>query len=88
LLFLNILINVSQDIKEVSIEKIATNLPIPILFDSRRKKLQKFISLPTLNIEKVWFPIIKNWLAQNFTLAQTIYLVINRTNWSRTGLTH
>ncbi len=29
LLFLNILINVLQDIKEVSIEKIATNLPIP-----------------------------------------------------------
>ena len=39
LLFLNIIINVLQDIKKVSIEKIATSLPLPILFDSRRKKL-------------------------------------------------
>ncbi len=29
LLFLNILINILQDLKEVSIEKISTNLPIP-----------------------------------------------------------
>ena len=86
LLFLNILINVLQDIKEVSIEKIATNLPLPILFDSRRKKLQRFISLPTLNIEKIWWPIIKNWLSQNFTSERTIYLVIDRTNWSRNNL--
>lgn len=86
LLFLNILINVLQDIKEVSLEKIATNLPLPILFNSRRKKLQRFISLPTINIKKLWLPIIKNWLTQNFSSSQTIYLVIDRTNWSRHNL--
>ncbi|MHC5892608.1 DUF4114 domain-containing protein [Nostoc sp.] len=31
LLFLNLLINVLQDIKEVSLEKIANALPVPIL---------------------------------------------------------
>lgn len=86
LLFFNILINVLQDIKEISIEKIATNLPLPILFNSRRKKLQRFILLPTLNIKKLWLPIIENWLAQNFRSEQTIYLVIDRTNWSRNNL--
>ncbi len=38
-LFFNILINILQDIKEVSLEKIATALPVPILFKSRRKKI-------------------------------------------------
>ena len=86
LLFLNILINVLQDIKEVSIEKLATNLPLPILFESRRKKLQRFISLPTFNIKKLWLPIIENWLTQSFRSDKTIYLVIDRTNWSRNNL--
>ncbi len=86
LLFLNLLINVLQDIKEVSLEKIATALPLPILFESRRKKVQRFLSLPILNIETLWLPIIKNWLAQNFTANQVIYLVIDRTIWQRKNL--
>ncbi len=64
LLFFNILINVLQNVKEVSLEKIATALPIPILFESRRKKIQRFLSAPTLNIKTLWFPIIKDWLAR------------------------
>jgi hypothetical protein len=86
LLFLNLLINVLQDIKEVSLEKIATALPLPILFESRRKKVQRFLSLPILNLETLWMPIIKNWLAQNFTANQVIYLVIDRTTWHRKNL--
>lgn len=86
LLFFNILINVLQDIKEVSLEKISTALPLPILFDSRRKKVQRFLSLPILKIEEIWFPIITDWLVQNFPSDQTIYLVIDRTNWERNNL--
>jgi len=68
LLFLKILINILQDIKEVSLEKISTALPIPILFESRRKKVQRFLSLPILNIKTLWFPIIQDWLTQTFTV--------------------
>ena len=42
LLFFNLLINVVQVLKEVSLEKIATALPLPILFESRRKKFKGF----------------------------------------------
>ena len=73
LLFFNVLINVLQNIKEVNLEKIATVLPIPILFESRRKKIQRFLSLPSLNIKTLWFPIIKDWVAQNFLDNQPIY---------------
>ena len=86
LLFLTLVINILQDIKNVSLEKIATALPIPIVFESRRKKIQRFLSLPIFNIEGLWFPIIKNWRAQNFSINQTIYLVIDRTIWERKNL--
>lgn len=86
LLFLELLINVVQDLKEVSLEKIATALPLPILFESRRKKVQRFLSLPSLNIETLWFPIIKNWLAQKFPKNRSIELVIDRTIWERKNL--
>lgn len=85
-LFLKLLIILLQDIKKVSLEKIATALPLPILFESRRKKVQRFLSLSTLNIKKLWFPIIENWLSQNFSSEQTIYLVVDRTSWSRNNL--
>lgn len=86
LLFFNILINVLQNVKEVSLEKIATALPLPILFESRRKKTQRFLSASTLNIKTLWFPIIKDWLARNPPNNQPIYLVIDRTIWERKNL--
>lgn len=81
-IFLKILIDVLQSIKQVSIESLATHLPIPIKFESRRRKLQRFLSLPNLTIEKVWLPIVKVWLAENFTPDEVIYLVIDRTSWN------
>ncbi|MBV8885899.1 MAG: IS4 family transposase [Chroococcidiopsidaceae cyanobacterium CP_BM_RX_35] len=86
LLLFNILINLVQDLKEVSLEKLATALPLPILFESRRKKIQRFLSLPSLRIKTLWFPIIKDWLAENFPDNQPIYLVIDRTSWERQNL--
>ncbi|KYC34957.1 transposase [Scytonema hofmannii PCC 7110] len=80
-LLLTILINVIQSIKKVSLEALATNLPIPILFESRRKKLQRFLSLPFLTIEKIWFPIVTTWLSTYFQSDKMIYVVIDRTAW-------
>ncbi|MBV8887902.1 MAG: hypothetical protein JO235_28435 [Chroococcidiopsidaceae cyanobacterium CP_BM_RX_35] len=86
LLFLNLLLNVLQELKEVSLEKLATALPLPILFESRRKKMQRFLSLPILNVEQLWLPLIKNWLEREFVEKQTIYVVIDRTTWARINL--
>lgn len=86
LLFFHLLINIVQVLKEVSLEKIATALPLPILFESRRKKVQRYLSLPFLNFETLWFPIIENWLALNFLENQPLYLVIERTSWARINL--
>jgi hypothetical protein len=86
LLLLTILINILQEIRDISIEKIATALPLPILFESRRKKIQIFLSLPLIDTKKIWFPIIKDWLEQTFGLSQIIYLVVDRTCWKEKNL--
>jgi hypothetical protein len=85
-LLLQILINLLQSIKKVSLETLATALPIPILFESRRKKVQRFLSSPNLSVEKLWFPIIRNWLSIYFESEKIIYLVMDRTTWSRINL--
>jgi hypothetical protein len=85
-LFLKILIALLQSIKNVSLESLATALPLPILFESRRKKIQRFLSLPSLKVETIWFPIVTNWLANYFLDSQAIYLVIDRTSWGYINL--
>jgi hypothetical protein len=50
-LLLKILITLLQSIKKVGLETLATALPIPIIFESRRKKIQRFLSfLETLEL--------------------------------------
>jgi hypothetical protein len=85
-LLLKILIHLLQSIKEVTLEKLANALPLAIKFQSRRKRIQRFLSLPNLTIEKVWFPIVKEWLSTYLRDEKIIYLAIDRTNWSRINL--
>ncbi|MCP6758511.1 MAG: IS4 family transposase, partial [Fischerella sp. CENA71] len=65
-LLLQILISLLQSVKNVSLETLATSMPIPIIFESRRKKLQRFLSLPNFSIEKIWLPIVTTWLSTYF----------------------
>jgi hypothetical protein len=83
---LKILLNLLQSIKKVSLESLANALPIPITFESRRKKIQRFLSAANLTIEKIWFPIVTTWLETYFTPEEIIYVVIDRTNWNRINL--
>ncbi|AOX02909.1 transposase [Moorena producens PAL-8-15-08-1] len=85
-IFLKILINLLQLIKKVSLEKLANALPFPIKFESKRKRIQRFLSLPNLTIEKVWLPIVEEVLKTYFTSDQLIYIAIDRTSWGRINL--
>jgi len=80
-IFLQILLNVLQAVKKVSIEVLSSALPIPIMFESRRKKLQRFLSLPNFTIENIWISIIKEWLSQRFEQGEVVKVAIDRTNW-------
>lgn len=78
---LNILINLIQIHKWVRLESLANRLPLPIKFESRRRRLQRFLSLEILNVEKIWFPILKEILKKYYNPKERIYIVPDRTRW-------
>ncbi len=65
----------------VKLEALAAALPLPIQFESRRHRLQRFLSLPILKVEKLWFPFIQKWLETDINCNQVLYIAIDRTNW-------
>jgi len=80
-LTLQILVFLLQAHKQVSIESLATCMPYPITFESIRRALQRFLKLPALNIEKLWFPLIKYILRTQFNKQKDLIVVIDRTQW-------
>jgi hypothetical protein len=80
-LLLEILINLLQSIKQVNLEKLATALPLPILFESRRKKIQRFLSLPECQVKTVWLSLITQWINTSIKNQEVLHLAIDRTRW-------
>ncbi|MBH8554016.1 IS4 family transposase, partial [Nostocaceae cyanobacterium CENA357] len=79
---LEILIMLLQFHKTVTIEKLATVFPQPIKFESRRLSIQRFLLLPELSIQYIWFPLLKRWV-KNSRQSQEKQLIfaIDRTQW-------
>ena len=75
-----------QSYRMIQIEKLASLLPIPIKYQSRRRHLQRFLVLPQLTTKCIWFPIIKKWLKINQTRKKVCYLAIDRTRWQERNL--
>lgn len=59
ILTLQLLIWLLQVQKDVRIERLASYLPMPILYESRRKKIQRFLVLSSLSLSLFWLTIIK-----------------------------
>ena len=53
----------------------------PIQFESRRRSLQRFLKLDCLNIEILWFPLVKKILQAKFKKSKPLKLAIDRTQW-------
>ncbi|MFM6108400.1 MAG: IS4 family transposase, partial [Sphaerospermopsis kisseleviana] len=72
-----------QIVKEAKLEILAEALPIPILFESRKRKLRRFLKLEILNIEKIWFLCLKEMLKEEerFSSKGLVYIAIDRTSW-------
>ncbi len=79
---LQILVLLLQFHKTVTLEKLATVFPQPIKFESRRRRLQRFLSLPKLSIQILWFPVLKRWF-RNSSLkkGKRLIIAIDRTQW-------
>ncbi len=81
ILTLQLLIWLLQVQKDVRIERLASCLPIPILYESRRKKIQRFLVSSSLSLSLFWFPIIKSLVEQEFKCLERLILVLDRTQW-------
>ncbi|WP_293111195.1 IS4 family transposase, partial [Moorena sp. SIO3I6] len=81
-LVLSLLVTVLQSVKNVRLETLAASIPFPILFESRRKKLQRFLGLKGLGIEHIWWPILQSILIESIEPGQVVHIAIDRTSWS------
>lgn len=85
-LVLTILINLLQSIKQVNLERLATAFPLPIKFESRRRRLQRFLVLPQLKVETIWLPLISYWLETFVPIKSPLYLALDRTRWQAVNI--
>ncbi|MGK7882478.1 MAG: IS4 family transposase [Crocosphaera sp.] len=80
-LILLIMVQLIQAHRKVRLEELASYFPSPIYFESKRKKLKRFLETSCLTIEGVWIPIIKQWLEQSFNPGNVLHIAIDRTPW-------
>ena len=71
-----------QLLKQVKLDVLAESLPLPILLDSRRRKIRRFLRLNHWTIETIWFPCVTALLEEMFNPNDRIYIAIDRTSWS------
>lgn len=79
-LTLKILVYLLQLHKQISIELLASVWPYPIQFESRRRSLQRFLKSDCLDIERLWFPIVRAILKEKFKKNQPLKVAIDRTS--------
>src|SRR4028118_1436342 len=80
-ILLKILLDLIQSEKQVRIERLARGFPYPIMVESRRRKLQRFLDLPQLTLPLIWFPLIAYWLTTYCSAGQTTSIAIERSQW-------
>lgn len=50
------------------------------------KKIQRFLSLPALDLETLWLPLVAQWLSHQYRQGSQLYVVIDRTSWGAINL--
>ncbi len=68
------------------IERLAACLPLPILFESRRRHLQRFLILPQFSVVLIWLPIIKGIIRTQMKIGNQLILTVDRTQWRTNNL--
>ncbi len=79
LITLNMLVWLLQNQKQVKIERLAATLPLPIQENSRRRHLQRFLSLNALSVVLLWFPIIQEILFRQIKPGKELIVALDRT---------
>ncbi|MBD2505008.1 IS4 family transposase [Anabaena azotica] len=86
LITLKMLVWLLQNQKQVKIERLAATLPLPIQQNSRRRHLQRFLTLNALSVVLLWFPIIEALINQYFKLGSQLTIAMDRTQWQENNV--
>ncbi len=85
LITLKLLVWLLQSQKQVKIERLAATLPLPIQQNSRRRHIQRFLNLTRLSVVILWFPLIKEFIAQRLSQGKQLIIALDRTQWRDSG---
>ena len=85
-LTLKMLVWLLQFHKQVRIERLAACLPLPVLYESRRRHVQRFLILLQLGIPLLWFPLIKRIILTQITPGTRVIIALDRTQWRSNNL--
>lgn len=83
---LEILVWLLQQHRQVRIERLAACLPLPILFESRRCHLQRFLILPQLSVVLIWLPLIQGIIRTQIQPGNQVIVTVDRTQWRANNL--
>ena len=72
--------------KTVKIERLAACFPLPIQYESRRKHLQRFLTLSSLSLPLFWFPLIQLIIQQEFRDGSRLIITLDRTQWKENNI--
>lgn len=86
LITLKMLVWLLQSQKQVRIERLAATLPLPILENSRRRHIQRFLSISKLSILALWFPIIKEVISRQIKPGSQLIIALDRTQWKENNV--
>jgi hypothetical protein len=86
LITLKLLVWLVQSQKQVKIESLAATLPLPIQQNSRRRHIQRFLSLKRLSVVLLWFPLIQQIMARHIVKGKLLILALDRTQWKENNI--
>ena len=86
LITLKLLVWLLQSQKQVKIERLAATLPLPIQQNSRRRHIQRFLSLNKLSVVLLWLPLIKQIIARHISKGKQLIIVLDRTQWKEKNI--
>ena len=86
LITLKMLVWLLQNQKQVRIERLAATLPLPIQQNSRRRHIQRFLTLSALSVVLMWFPLIESIINQHFKVGSRLTIAMDRTQWKENNV--
>jgi hypothetical protein len=75
-----------QSQKQVTIERLAATLPLPIKQNSPRRHIQRFLSLKKLSVVLLWFPLIQQIMARQIGKGKQLIIALDRTQWKENNI--